>query len=85
MKRTGIVLAGLLLYVLSVGPAVRFDVGIIHLIHRPLYWAAGYRIPGTLLASYTSLWLPHNGYAFWDAHMGVVIIEGNSLVGHIHN
>jgi hypothetical protein len=76
MRRTLIVLAGVSLYVLSVGPAFQSEIGI---VHRPLYLLARNRIPGWLLASYINLWLPRNDRATWDPRMGVFVIEGNSL------
>ena len=78
MKQTArIVFTVLMLYVLSVGPAERFQQ--LGIVHRPLYRIALYRAPGTLLASYVNLWLSHNDYAIWDPRMGVIVIEGNSL------
>jgi hypothetical protein len=77
MKQTAwIVFTALLLYVLSVGPAWRFQIDI---VHRPLDRIGTYRLPGTLLASYINLWLPRNDCAIWTPRMGVIIIEGNSL------
>jgi hypothetical protein len=68
----------LALYVLSVGPVQRLPPDIQYAVgtfYYPLLWASQYRIPGTVLAGYTNLWLPRNQRAAWDARMGV-FIEG---------
>jgi hypothetical protein len=71
-----IAIAVVLLYALSVGPTCRSPAG---MAHRPLYLMARSRIPGELLASYLNLWLPRKDFAIWDARMGIIVIEGNSL------
>jgi hypothetical protein len=77
MKRIAwTVLAALMLYVLSIGPAWRSQLGIVHRLFDPV---GRYRLPGTLLANYINLWLPRNDSAAWDPRLGVVVIEGNPL------
>ena len=80
MKQTAwIVFTALTLYILSVGPAWRFQFSS---VHQPLDRIGRYRLPGTLLASYITLWLPRHDRAIWTPQVGVIGIEGNSLDSH---
>jgi|HubBroStandDraft_6_1064221.scaffolds.fasta_scaffold693948_2 hypothetical protein len=67
-------------YMLGFGLLVRLDEPLafqsLYIVYAPLEWVSHYRLPGTLLAIYTNLFLPSPQRAQWEPDFGVVIFVG---------